>query len=1295
MDHPLFDTLLYLGALIGFVGLLFQYIQGDSNATTKGWRMYLVGFLILFLAIKVQTDMAVFDPVTADTYVVVDAPLGLAVLGGTTSIVGSGFRNLFARYLSSPSGTDVLAKGGVGRGLAILQGMQGSPWTRRSKNPSYSMAGGAEIDATDLEYSIRNYMTDCYAEYVVVAGKGQEGFAIFYSSGAYGSVKNIWNRLKTPFVGSTKIKVRSADNQPQSMTCRLAHIKIESEIVTPLFSDALVDDMADHMVRQIAAVSLPGAGLAQTAGEGSPGQSPKDRIKTDARNIIKELFDGGNKDIANIVFLDRLNVMLLDALTLTPQFRQQAPEGRLAAAWNDARRQSDLSMAAQGDWFVRNAQPMTMVIEILVLAFIPIFAFAMFLGQQGMKGIMGSVGVLVWLQTWPIVYVIINHLTTHTVSAQFRPLLIGANDLGMLDLYMVFDQARHSYAVSQSMLGMTPLLTGMLLSGSVMMLTKVAGNISSNESVDESRIYRNTEGSAPIHQAQSASNIQLGKDGEVLYGDSTDSRIGNYNYKESMLAASTKTETMMTTEQQALGQTLLHAAADAVRTGDTEAYSKIIEKMQGITDKDQFSFGSEYSKSSEQEQKRIEATTASAAAEVSGSLSAGNQKALKRAQEMEANGGGGNKLLTQALGGNAGAQAKLGLTATDTTQFSESLKESKTWKEANATALESMEGTSVKEGVTIGSSLEGSLSDTHQDQVTTSEQKIKAFSDQLSNQRTAASGVSSDRQVGSGQVAMYMGELMREMENAARWQQNPDDQLDAMTTAAHKYGGLDKAQAGRLAGLLQNGAHHDQMKIFENNSVNMGWAGEDAKAYALFTAYDRTSRGQDDVHAGGALVGNLLHKNAMLIKPDLDIADPYTAKTEKVTNEAGVSGSLEEDVNTRLGGAPDVVPRSQLGLKDGKRAEEIKEEAKTAMARKAAFKQQQIQDQAEQFSLINAKDGDSTPTERLFGALQEFGLPEVAGFAGFDPETESDLASGRASDRAIKEAILKTALVGAHLEESRAGGASQEELQNDAVIFMGSLLRKDEQAQMSEDLADIDPGDTEAIREALAPYKQKLQERRLSTDPNEIMDLASRVSGDSIKGASVGDVVSDVGNAVMNVFRSEGQKGVAGHNDKMANHLYSMVKRYGGHEQGSHAVDDVEALSQFEKVLEASVDRRGGDLNLTDIKLAEIQAVGQYADTVGQYTGFRELMEEVQKSTIPGHEGGFSKVLGSLSGSVGNDGIALADRDFQKMADQFLGEDGYEKLRENLPEELKQRISSLNEEAIAPFIKNRNEKLHQ
>lgn len=66
-----------------------------------------------------------------------------------------------------------------------------------------------------------------------------------------------------------------------------------------------------------------------------------------------------------------------------------------------------------------------------------------------------------------------------------------------------------------------------------------------------------------------------------------------------------------------------------------------------------------------------------------------------------------------------------------------------------------------------------------------------------------------------------------------------------------------------------------------------------------------------------------------------------------------------------------------------------------------------------------------------------------------------------------------------------------------------------------------------------------------------------------------------------------------------------------------------------------------------------------------------------------------------MSGSVGNDGIALADRDFQKMADQFLGEDGYKKLRENLPEELKQRILSLNEEAIAPFIKNRNEKLHQ
>lgn len=1256
--------------------------------------MYLIGFFILFFALKVKTDMAVFDPVSADTYIVIDAPLGLAVLGGTTSVVGSGFRNLFARYLSAPSGTDVLAKGGVGRGLAVLQGMQGSPWSKASKNPMIQTDTITNEIKTDLELSIRNYMTDCYADYVVIAGKGQEGFAIFYSSGAYGSIKNIWSRLKTPLIGMVDIKV----NGKRSVTCRDAHSLIETEIVKARFADVLVDDMAEYMTRQISAVSLPGTGVVTNNSGSDVRTSVKERIKIDARNIIKELFGGDDKDIANIVFIDRLNLMLLDALTLTPQFRHQAPEGRLAAAWNDARRQSDLSMAAQGDWFVRNAQPMTMVIEILVLAFIPIFAFGMFIGQQGMKGIMGSVEVLVWLQTWPIVYVIINHLTTHTVSANFRPLLIGASDLGMLDLYMVFDQARHSYAVSQSMLGMTPLLTGMLLSGSVMMLTKVAGNMSSNESVDESRIYRNTEGSAPIHQVQSGSNLQLGENGEVFYGDSTDSRIGSYGHKDSLVAASTNTQAMMTSEQQTLAKTLTHAAAEALRSGDMKSYSNIMEQMQGITDKDTFSYASEYTKASEQEQKRIEATTASAAVEVSGSLSAGNQKALKKSQEMEANGEGGNKVLTQALAGNVGAQTKLGLTETETTQFSESLKESNTWKQATATALESVEGASVKEGLTIGSSLEGSLSDTQQDQVSKSEQRIKAYSQQLANQRTAASGVSSDRQVGSGQVAMYMGDLMMEMENSARWMQDSDDKLEAMATAAQKYGGLDEEQAGRLAGLLQSGAHHDQMKIFENNNVNMGWAGDDAHAYALFTAYDRTSRGQDDVHAGSVLVGNLLHKNDILTKPSLDITDAYTAKNQQVTNDTGVDvGGLEKAGSRISNEAPK--DKSELGLKHAKRAGELKEDVQGEIERKAAFKLQNLNDQAEGWSLVNAKNGDSTAGERLVGALPEFGFYNHNNFTDSGLGTggenwEKDLTMQQSSGHARNEAVLKTALAGANLAEAKAGGATEEELQSDAVILMGSLLRKDEQAQMAKDLDGIDPSDMEAIREALGVYKKKLEDRGLPTDANNIMDLASRVKGTGIEGASLNDNVSDIGNSFMNIFRSEGQEGVSDTKNNLAQQLRGMVSSFGESQQGRHAIDDTQALQQFDSVLDAGVERRGA-LNLTDILLAEVQAVGQYADTTGQYSEFRELAEEIQKSTIPGQGGGFGAILKSMSGSVGNDGIAIAQRDFQELADKYLGVDGYDKLRENLPEELKQKISILKEEAIAPFIKDRNERLHK
>lgn len=1294
--HPLFDQLLYLGALIGFVGLLFQYIQGDNNASTKGWRMYLVGFLILFLAIKIETDLVLYDPVDGVPYLVEDAPLGLAAVGGATSIVSSGFRTLFATYMSSPSGTHVLSTGGVGTGLAVLQGMQHIPWSPNSRNP-------LNTSGTNLEKSIKNYLTWCYAESVVVRGTGMDSFAVFYDDGAFDTLGNIWQRVKTDFVSWVDIEI----DGPKTMTCQDAYESIKTEITKPEFKDSLFEDMTEHMARQIAAVSLPGTGVntkpAAASGE-EVNTYVKSRIKKNAEAIVSELFSSGGISVSQIVFLDRLNTMLLNAYRLTPQFFQKEPEGRLAAAWNDAQRQSDLSMAAQGDWFTRNAKPMTMIIEILIVAFLPIFAFAMFVGQQGMKGIMGSVGVMVWLQTWPIVYVIINHITIHTVVANFEPFLYGKNELGMLDLNMVFDQARHSYAVSQTMLGMTPLLTGMLLSGSVMMLTKVAGSMSGNENVDESRIHRNTESSAPIHNTQASSNAYLTANNGGAYADGTDPSLKTYKASGSVGASISSTEASIETEQRALGKVLTNAAAKAIKAGDTEAFNEIAEKTTGITDRNSFSYASEYAQASETDKRRIEATTASIAGQLSasGGLKGPVADALKKSDELN----DGGKTLTQALNGGASAQLALGLNAATTAQLSEAFKKTETWKEATATALETGDGLSLKEGATIGSTLDHALSKQDSNQVSKHEQNIKAFTRQLANQKTAAKSLEGNHEIKSGRVAQYANALKIEMENASRHIDNPEEKLAAMTEAAMEHGGLDEKRAARLAELLATGADKDQMRVYENNGVNTSFAGGNIGGYALFDAFDRKSNSQGDDTASFVLLSNLANKAELDASNENSPLNPYSnIPTGKPQNETGInSEKLNDDVAARTdaaGGLPD----QELKLKHRTEAEAVKADVNDGMLRKAKAQAKWIEDQNQAWAAMNEQEGSNTFADRMTTPLNEFGLRDLTQFdeltlqgAGIELNSnENERAQASSSALSKINALSSIAFTAASLEESRAGGANSDQLKAQAITSLSSLLRKDEQASMLKDLGGIDESDVQAILAALAPYEQMLNERGIPTDVSEITNIAEQIKGSQIRGSTLGDNISDIGTGLTNLFRSSDSQvdGISGKKDALAEKLRSITANYGNSLEGRHANNDIRAVEVFEKIYESATERReeGAAPGFTDVLLAEVSAAATYSGDEGQYTAMREFMEELKASFDSGSGTGIHKALGLMSGSAGNDGISLVREEVEKLAEKHLGEGGYEALRSQLPQELNQRIEELNNETVEAFNQYRNNKL--
>src|SRR5690606_13937348 len=114
----------------------------------------------------------------------------------------------------------------------------------------------------------------------------------------------------------------------------------------------------------------------------------------------------------------------------------------------------------------------------------------------------------------------------------FSMYIASTDSMGMEGLYQLRDQARHSFAVIQSLLGTSPIITGAILSGSMMMLTKLASNVSSNENLDEKRVYNDTESSDPLYQGQSQTGFQTDAAGNLqrnrdLTGTGTDMRLSD------------------------------------------------------------------------------------------------------------------------------------------------------------------------------------------------------------------------------------------------------------------------------------------------------------------------------------------------------------------------------------------------------------------------------------------------------------------------------------------------------------------------------------------------------------------------------------------------------------------------------------------------------------------------------------------------------------------------------------------------------------------------------------------------
>lgn len=1253
VEMEAFNNFLYAAALIGFLGLIISKSLGTKGG--NGLQAFVIAIMVLWVGVKSTLDLAIENPATGEVYIVQEAPAGLAITGWLTSAVGVGVRDLYAMQFTTANGGDVLAgKGGVGRGLAIILGTQGVSWSERSRDPRNDEANGK---FTNLEASINNYLRDCYIPTILHYGS-KSGMAAFHNPAPGRSVLQIWTRVRTNLNKTTDLIIDDSTEIGSAYICLDAWTTIAGLLNTQQYSAATEDDSVYHMARQIAATVMPGrsSNLEAGANGGVNSNATIVRMKAEAAAVMQALFGDISLQVS-IVTLDRLNNMLLSAYGSLPQDQNLDNLGRFNTALNDAISQQQLSMAATGDWWTRNAAPFSAIMEILVYGFLPFMLLYMFISPKGLTAILGIVGVYLWMQTWPLAYIIINYATTLTFSSSMELFIKNDTSIGMEDVHAMWDQVRHSYAVSQSMLGLTPIITGALITGSMMMLTKLAGNMSGTENFDETRVARDTESAAPIIQTTPGTQQFLDGSGSVVQNKSMDGVGQDINAQENLSKQTAEKQALAKLKSETLGNTVLDSAQKNVSKID----NKTLEKMFGADE----TLGNSFKTNISSALDKIDSEGTSEVKNIAGKLGINGSvaKQINDAKDDE--------------DAKAKIELRAGLEVGTANAFLKQFQESETYRESLETTLTSANSMTYNDRV--GEAVSESTAFSHSEKEDWSRQAAEVKSSQQAYEQSAAlqKTVGASKVIDEGQQWNIMNELINNMDRAAlatdttgmSLSEKDEAKHNAMTRAAMAMG-MTPEQAGIMATAKEKGLAKSQAR---------GNAGAMWEASGMLSILKDTGGRWEDfiVQNDPELRGNFNDVSVPVDKTGVD-DDSLTL------NKTGMP-NLKRTASNAHG---------QLTFTDEENAllELLKRKVVDATDGGHDFNNQVSRELAAQLAKI--EDGKGAA---LWGDAANAELSENNGLL-FDGSTKAQQQKVRAENHLLSSYIKAS---NAALDVQKNGGDSGEAL-SAANSELSNILNRKDKAEYEE------IKETQGEKASNEYMKEKLDSLGMASDlygiqvigeniTNGILGRTDKITGEKYTQSSI-DKPGFFENAgvslkeLLNIDLSS--------EDRDRQYLKEAnfdTSSYGDY--GSSVMADMQSVEAYNNVeAKLAALRKNGEATYSDMKIAEVSATLSHFSQDVDDQKITDFMSDLATKSVNGS--GFGLGAGMFNKAGGLIGVDVrrgvtADNDMiDELYQQHFGT-SYNDALDKLPSDLREVIEQKQFEALDKHVRHQEEFLTQ
>ena len=416
---------LFQGILEGGRGIRFQNI--------------LVAWLLYALMFGPTARVAIEDAYSGAVRVVDNVPLGPAAVGSLLSNVGYGVARLFEQAFSTPAMTDT----GFADPLQTLMSVRKGTLSRIALGSANSPTPGA-----DIERSFINYVADCTL-YEVDIGK-----------------RSIDDILRDP---SWDTALRSDLNVPTTelllggapllLPCDAAWTAL-SEYTAVEFTPALVSNLQAQM-----RLAAPG----------------------DVTNKVQFALDaiaGAGVDAQNYMVMAAMVGFLEKGIVQT---HEDIGQWALAATTEQAAQQRNAQWAAEQTLFTRIVRPMMTFFEGLIFAITPLMAFTIALGPAGIAMTGKYLLFALWIQLWMPIMAIINLYLHMAIAGDLDALQHTANLTlpSILSLYKLDFLLQDYLATGGLLAASTPAISLMLIYGSAITATHLAGRLQGGDYIDE------------------------------------------------------------------------------------------------------------------------------------------------------------------------------------------------------------------------------------------------------------------------------------------------------------------------------------------------------------------------------------------------------------------------------------------------------------------------------------------------------------------------------------------------------------------------------------------------------------------------------------------------------------------------------------------------------------------------------------------------------------------------------------------------------------------------------------------